>query len=196
MGPIKTPSPPFVTVVSGLPRSGTSLMMQMLFHGGIPVLTDHVRVADADNPRGYFEFEPVKQIRNDIRWLENARGKAIKMVYLLLYDLPKDYDYRVILMLRRIDEVISSQNAMLLRRGKPEGDVDRQALARGFEERLQKVEAWLATHQNFRLLRINYAEVIAHPYDAASQVEDFLEMKLDVDAMVGTVDPELYRQHA
>ena len=108
-------SHPFTTVVSGLPRSGTSLMMQMLAAGGIPLLTDGVRTPDLDNPRGYFEFEPVKQTRQDPSWIPTAVGKAVKMVTVLLRDLPPEFDYRVILICRDLDETVASQKAMLHR---------------------------------------------------------------------------------
>src|SRR5262245_41311102 len=107
----------YVTVVSGLPRSGTSLMMQMLAAGGMAVLTDELRGPDPDNPRGYYEFEPVKRTRHDPSWLVGAPGKAVKLVHLLLYDLPAEYSYRVIFMKRRLSEVLASQRAMLDRQG-------------------------------------------------------------------------------
>src|SRR2546428_1479705 len=107
----------FITIVSGLPRSGTSMMMRMLDAGGLPVLVDNIRKADDDNPYGYYEFEPVKRLSSDSSWLREARGKAFKMVYALLYELPKDYDYRVIVMQRKMDEIIASQRAMLCRQG-------------------------------------------------------------------------------
>ena len=107
----------FVTIVSGLPRSGTSLAMQMLRAGGITLLTDRVRPPDEDNPRGYHEFEPVRQTARDPAWLKAAQGKAVKMVFRLLYDLPPDYTYRVVLMTRKLEEVVASQRVMLARSG-------------------------------------------------------------------------------
>ena len=106
----------FVTLVSGLPRSGTSMMMQMLHAGGIPAVTDNIRLADKDNERGYYELEAVKRTKDDASWLRDAPGKAVKVIYLLLYDLPTDYTYRVIFMNRNLDEVLASQRAMLERR--------------------------------------------------------------------------------
>ncbi len=110
----------FITVVSGLPRSGTSLMMQMLVAGGLPALTDAVRSPDESNPRGYFEFEPVKRLRTDASWLEQARGRAVKIIHLLLRELPTDgrFQYRVLFLRRPLEEVIASQSAMLARAGK------------------------------------------------------------------------------
>src|SRR5215211_3521881 len=107
----------FLTIVSGLPRSGTSMMMRMLETGGLPVLTDHVRTPDDDNPNGYYEFEAVKQTKEDDSWLEGTEGKAVKMVYRLLYDLPADHSYRVLFMRRKLEEVLASQRVMLERHG-------------------------------------------------------------------------------
>src|SRR5262245_35974300 len=99
----------FLTIVSGLPRSGTSMMMRMLETGGLPVLTDDVRTPDDDNPNGYYEFEAVKQTKQDDSWLQSSEGKAVKMVYRLLYDLPKDRSYKVLFMRRKMEEVLASQ---------------------------------------------------------------------------------------
>ena len=108
-----------IIIVSGLPRSGTSLMMQMLDNGGVPVVTDNIRTPDTDNPRGYYEFEQVKKIKEDVSWLPATRGKAFKMVSQLLYELPASETYRVIFMERDLDEMIRSQEKMLSRLGKP-----------------------------------------------------------------------------
>ena len=103
----------YLTIVSGLPRSGTSLMMQMLQAGGLPAFTDRVRSADESNPRGYFEFEPVKRLRTDRSWLPQARGHAIKIIHLLLRELPLDGSlvYRIVFMQRPLEEVLASQRA-------------------------------------------------------------------------------------
>ena len=131
------PDRPFLTIVSGLPRSGTSLMMKMLEAGGLPVLVDNVREADVDNPRGYYEFEPVKALKSDASWVAPALGKAVKMVYLLLMDLPSDQDYRVVFMRRNLDEVLASQKAMLDRMGKP-APLDDARMAQLFRDQLAK----------------------------------------------------------
>ena len=124
-----TESDQVVTIVSGLPRSGTSLMMRMLESGGIPVLIDGVRDADEDNPQGYYEYEPVKKTKEDTTWLQQASGKAVKMVYQLLYDLPPHYQYRVVFMRRRMSEVLASQKIMLNRRGKTDTSIADEKLA-------------------------------------------------------------------
>src|SRR5690348_9725375 len=107
-----------ITIVSGLPRSGTSLMMQMLDKGGLEVVTDNIRIADRDNPRGYYEFEKVKTIKRDTSWLPQTRGKAFKMISQLLYDLPSSEKYRIIFMERDMDEMLVSQEKMLERLGR------------------------------------------------------------------------------
>src|SRR5262245_57688671 len=108
-----------IIVVSGLPRSGTSLMMQMLDNGGIAVVTDNFRTADTDNPRGYYEYEKVKKIKQDASWLPGTRGKAFKMVSQLLYDLPPEEQYRILFMERDLEEMLLSQEKMLERLGRP-----------------------------------------------------------------------------
>lgn len=129
-----------VIVVSGLPRSGTSLMMRMLAAGGVPLLTDGQRTADEDNPYGYFEYEPVKALQRDATWLPQARGKAIKIISQLLPTLPPDVPYRVLFMRRELREVLASQRQMLVRRGKP-SDADSDAeLAALFAAHLQQVQ--------------------------------------------------------
>ncbi|HNY87520.1 MAG TPA: hypothetical protein PKN23_13545, partial [Candidatus Hydrogenedentes bacterium] len=114
--------PPEIVVVSGLPRSGTSMMMRMLAAGGMPLFTDGVRAADSDNPLGYFEHEAVKRLREDASWVPGAAGKAVKVVSALLPALPEGFQYRVILMRRPLEEVLASQRRMFGRRGAPAAD--------------------------------------------------------------------------
>lgn len=185
--------PPFVTIVSGLPRSGTSLMMQMLSAGGIPPLTDEIRAADEDNPRGYLEFERVKQIKQDKSWLDEAAGRAVKMVHLLLYDLPQDRPYRVVFMRRNLDEVLASQRKMLTRQGKAGAQLPKEQLRKIFEDQVRKVTSWLTTQPNVKSIEVTYHELIADPRGHAARLNEFLGGGLDVDAMVGAVDPALYR---
>lgn len=184
-----------VTIVSGLPRSGTSMMMKMLEAGGMPILTDRVRTADADNPRGYYEFEPVKQTREDPLWLDRARGKAVKMVSMLLYDLPEGYDYRVVFMRRDLGEILASQQAMLIRSGKDpsRGPSDAEMRAR-FEKHLGEVLAWLAGQPHFRVLEVSYNAILTDSTVEAKAVQGFLWGGLDTAAMAEVVSPLLYRQ--
>ena len=134
-----------VTVVSGLPRSGTSRAMQMLRVGGIPVLADDARPPDADNPAGYLEYAPVLRTARDASWVAQAPGKAVKVVYALLRQLPPGFAYRVLWMRRRLDEVIASEEQILARRGgPPEEGLSRERLSALFATQLAETEAWLA----------------------------------------------------
>jgi len=184
----------FITIVSGLPRSGTSMMMQMLDRGGLQALTDDIRKADDDNPRGYFEFEPVKKTKQDASWLEFARGKVVKMVHLLLLNLPTDRKYRIIIMRRNLDEVVRSQNVMLDRQGKKGGDLSDEKVKEIFELQLRQVDKYLQNHPNFGVLYVNYNEMIENPHPAVTAVNDFLGGFLDTQAMTNVVEPSLYRQ--
>jgi len=183
----------FITIVSGLPRSGTSMMMQMLEAGGMPVLVDSVRQTDEDNPRGYYEFEPVKKTADDPSWLDRAAGKAVKMVYRLLYDLPKDHTYRVVLMQRDLGEVVASQERMLARQA---GGGDGLAPARAaelFRSELRRFELWAARQPHLAVFTVNYADAIADARREAGRVAAFLGGGLDAAAMAAAVDPALYR---
>ena len=182
-----------ITVVSGLPRSGTSMMMKMLEAGGIPPLTDELREADADNPKGYYEFERVKKLdKGDSDWLAKAEGKAVKVISALLQHLPDEYDYRVIFMERHMPEILASQRKMLHRRG--EGDeMEDEKMRALFEKHLQQVKEWLAQQGNFSVLYVHYSKALADARSQAERVKAFLGADLDVDKMAGTVDPNLYR---
>jgi hypothetical protein len=184
----------FVTVVTGLPRSGTSMMMRMLESGGMPVLIDHIRTADEDNPRGYYEFERVKQIETDQAWLADAGGKAVKMVAALLKHLPTNYRYKIIFMQRNIDEVLTSQRQMLLRRGEPADELGDGKMAGMFAKHVEKIQAWLSQQHNMQVLYVKYGEVIEHPAAEARRINEFLGDLLDVACMAQAVEGQLYRQ--
>ena len=184
---------PFVTIVSGLPRSGTSMMMQMIEAGGIPVLTDHQRTRDEDNPKGYYEFEPVKKTRDDPSWVPAARGKVVKVIYSLLYDLPLEYEYRVIFMERNIYEVIASQTRMLQRTGKKGANLSDDRLAELYKAQLGKFNHWIRNHRCFTVLPVNYSSIVESPQLLAAKINTFLGGGMDTDAMVRAVDPSLYR---
>ena len=183
-----------IIIVSGLPRSGTSMMMQILEAGGIPPLTDSIRKADDDNPRGYYELEAVKKTKEDASWLAGAPGRAVKMVHLLLYDLPPHLRYRVIYIERDIREVIASQNRMLDRMGKDRGGLSDAQTARVFQEQVDALKRWLAGRENFQVLFVSYNELIAGGRGTLAALNAFLGGGLDVEAMVRIVDPTLYRQ--
>ena len=186
-----------VIVVSGLPRSGTSMMMQMLEAGGVPVLTDGVREPDEDNPKGYYELEAVKGTRRDVSWLSQATGKAVKIVSMLLYELPEDRQYKVIFMRRDMGEVLASQRAMLRRRGEPGSDQPSDGeMAVEFGVHLDEVAGWMEGRGNMEVLQVQYAEVLGDAVGLAGQVARHLGGDLDVEAMAGVVDGGLRRQKA
>ena len=189
-----TESRDYLTIVSGLPRSGTSMLMRMLDAGGVPALTDNIRAADQDNPRGYYEFEPVKQTKKDASWLDGTQGMVVKMVYRLLYDLPFDRRYRVVFVRRNLGEVIASQNVMLERKGKPGGELGNDKLREVFTLELQKADQWIRAQPNFRLLYVSYNDTLADPAPTVTALNDFLGGGLDTQAMMKVVEPELYRQ--
>jgi hypothetical protein len=183
-----------ITIVSGLPRSGTSMMMKMLEAGGMEVLTDHIREPDADNPEGYYEFERVKQVEHDKTWLKAARGKAVKMVSALLKHLPSNYHYKVIFMSRDMNEVLASQKRMLVRRGEATDTVSDEKLARIFARHLDQVQAWLAGQPNIDVIYVRYDQTVQDPLTQAESVNGFLGNCLRVSEMAAVVDPNLYRQ--
>jgi hypothetical protein len=183
-----------ITIVSGLPRSGTSMMMKMLEAGGMPVLTDHLRAADADNPNGYYEFERVKQIARDQSWLPEAKGKAVKIISELLKHLPPDYEYKVIFMRRQIEETLASQRQMLIRRGEKAGKVSDQKMLELFRRHLVWLDSRLKKQTNTDFVYVDYSAVIANPAEQVKRIGQFLRCRLDIKAMAGVVDPALYRQ--
>ena len=183
-----------IVIVSGLPRSGTSLMMQMLQAGGMPLLTDDLRPADADNPNGYWEYEPVKRLQQDNSWLPKAEGKAVKVISALLQYLPPQHTYKIISMQRPMQEVLASQTVMLERRSEQSGKADDRTLETVFVQHLDRIEHWLVTQKHMTLLPVNYHETIAGPEATAARMAQFLNLPLAVDVMARAVDPRLYRQ--
>ncbi len=182
-----------ITIVSGLPRSGTSLMMQMLDAGGLPVLSDGERKADTDNPKGYLEWERIKQLPKDPSLIAEAEGKVVKVISQLILSLPSDHEYRVIFMQRPLPEVLKSQDEMLRRRGTSDSITDTSPIEEAFQRHLIEVNKWLAGKANVRLLRVHYHRVLREPKVAAEQIGAFLQLPLDIEAMVRQVDGSLYR---
>ncbi len=184
-----------VIVVSGLPRSGTSMMMKMLEAGGMPIVTDHERRADEDNPKGYFELERVKELdkTEDKGWVREHRGKVLKVISFLLKDLPDDNWYKVVFMRRNLEEVIASQNKMLVRRGEPTDEAKDGRMIELYKTHLRKVEALMKERPNMRWLDVSYNEVVQSPRGPAEKVASFVGMGLTPDRMMGAVDGSLYR---
>jgi hypothetical protein len=169
------------------------MMMRMLEQGGMPVVTDGLRESDIDNPNGYYEFEAAKGVKQDSSWLSGASGRAVKMVYQLLYDLPADQSYRVLMMRRKIEEVLASQRKMLERLGKPGGDIPDATMARLFADQLAKFDSWIKNRPNFSVKEIDYNRMVADPETLVPEIDDFLGGGLDRDAMIRVVDRSLYR---
>lgn len=184
-----------IVVVSGLPRSGTSMMMKMIEAGGIPVLTDHEREADEDNPKGYFEYERVKQLKEgDDAWLPQARGKVVKVIAALLTHLPSTYEYEVIFMRRAMPEILASQRQMLIRRGENPDKVKDEDIAALFEKHLSQIIAWAKKQRNVRMMEVDYNATLKNAKPIVTKVNNFLGGELDTEAMLAVVDPNLYRQ--
>ena len=185
----------YIIVVSGLPRSGTSMMMKMLEAGGQPIMTDHLREADANNPNGYYEFERVKELPNgDHGWLPEAGGKVVKIVTGLIMELPSDYKYKVIFMQRAMKEVLSSQKKMLGRLGKEDDRVEDDKMKKIYQEHLKQVNAWIAKQPNIEVLYVNYNTMLGAPLESLQKVNEFLGGEMDVNVMAGVVNKELYRE--
>lgn len=183
-----------ISIVSGLPRSGTSLMMSMLEAGGLGVLIDGIRTPDEDNPKGYYEFERVKQIEHDKAWLEDAKGRAVKMIAELLKHLPLEYSYKVIFMHRKIAEILASQRQMLVRRGEATDKVSDEDLAKMFRRHLELVETWIAEQPSMAVLFVDYNELLAGPAEQVHAINQFLGGTLEPEKMISVVDPSLHRQ--
>lgn len=181
-----------IVIVSGLPRSGTSMMMKMLEAGGIEVIIDDIRKADEDNPKGYYEFEDVKKIKENVSWLRGAQGKAVKMVSMLLYELPSTYNYQIIFMRRGIGEILASQRKMLERKGEKNIPADEE-MWRLYDKHLRGIEEWLDKQANMKVLYLHYGDVLNTPNKSAETIREFLNIPLDTEKMVQTVDKSLYR---
>ena len=188
---------PFIPVVSGLPRSGTSLMMSMLAAGGLEVMTDHLRAPDDDNPVGYFELEEVKKLlKGERSWLAKANGKAVKVISTLLPYLPDGYHYRIIFMRRAIKEVLASQRKMLINRGENPDKIGDDQMAEMFEKDLQQSERWINSQAHATRIDIDYRQLIDNPRPLVAEINRFLGGGLDENKMLGVIDPSLYRQRS
>ena len=190
-----TQHPDPVVIVSGLPRSGTSMLMGMLAAGGLELVIDGVRTADEDNPQGYYELERVKELdkAGDTSWLAEAHGKGIKIISFLLQHLPDRYTYKIIFMRRNLPEVLASQRKMLQRRDEEPGNVDDEELAKVFEAHLQKVKRQLESRPNCDVLYVEHRDTMHSPAKVAGEINSFLDERLDVAAMTRVVDKQLYR---
>ncbi len=185
----------FITVVSGLPRSGTSLMMNMLEAGGMKILCDNLRMADQDNPVGYFEYERVKDlIKGDHAWLTVASGRVVKVISTLLPNLPTNHRYRIVFMRRDMAEILASQKKMLANRGEDPEKIGDTQIAQIFEKNLRQVEEWVELNPDVKRIEVSYNQLIQMPEPLVRRVNEFLGGNLEMDKMMGAINPNLYRQ--
>jgi len=186
----------FITIVSGLPRSGTSMMMSALKRGGMPLLVDNIRRADVNNPKGYFEFERVKKLpKQDDGWLDSAQGKAVKIISALLTFLPDRYHYKIIFINRDMDEILASQRRMLERLKKPlENNQSNGDLRQSYTEHLDEVSDWLENQNWIQTVYVSYNDILRQPEKEFGKVAAFLENRVDPQFMAQVVDPDLYRE--
>lgn len=188
-----------ITIISGLPRSGTSMMMKMLEAGGIEALVDGIRKADEDNPKGYYEFEVVKNLDKegkDNSWVQDAQGKVVKIISQLLKDLPPNYTYKIIFIRRNMSEILASQKQMLVRRGEPTDAISDEEMSKLFGMHLVQIESWLKNQPNFDVLYVHYNEILKSPQEHIIRINTFFGGELDVDGMSGVIDNSLHRQRA
>ncbi|HVN20718.1 MAG TPA: hypothetical protein VMU05_18165 [Dongiaceae bacterium] len=185
-----------ITIVSGLPRSGTSLMMQMLVAGGMIPLSDGERTADADNPRGYLEWERIKTLPNDPGCIAEAEGKVVKVISRLLFSLPAGHEYRVIFMQRPLPEVLASQDEMMRRRGTYKEGTNPAAMAAAFEKHLREVYGWMDGKPYVKAIRVPYHDALKQSREISERLAEFLGRPLDIEAMVQQVDGSLYRNRS
>jgi hypothetical protein len=185
-----------IVIVSGLPRSGTSMMMKMLTEGGLSAVVDSLRQADEDNPNGYFEIEASKALKDgDKKWLYDAQGKVVKVISYLLEFLPDDLSYDIIFMEREIGEILASQQKMLQRRNEKSTHSDAEMEAQ-FREHLRAVKYWAARKTNMRILFVKYSEMVKDPESLCKSIVDFLEIPLDLQAMQSVPSQSLYRNRS
>src|SRR5215212_9424668 len=182
-----------IVVVSGLPRSGTSMMMRMLAEGGLPVITDELRRPDSDNPNGYFEFETVRQMsKGNVSWLANSGGKAVKVISALLEYLPANYSYKIIFLERDVQEILASQRKMLLNR-REEKMGDETEIRAQIQKHLSAMKPWLVRQPNIEVLFVNYNTLLRNPEPLCEQITEFLDRPLNQTRMLAIPDRQLYR---
>lgn len=183
-----------ITVVSGLPRSGTSMMMKMLAAGGMEIVTDGIRSADDDNPEGYYELERVKKLEADNSWVGEARGRVVKVISALLKHLPGEYRYKVLFIHRRMAEILASQQQMLVRRGQAADPSSDPKMTEVFQRHLQRVEEWLGQQRNMDVLYVHYNEILERPAEHVERINRFLGGTLDAERMTSVINKALHRQ--
>lgn len=184
-----------IVVVSGLPRSGTSMMMKMLEAGGVSPMIDGTREADTDNPRGYYEFERVKSLpKGDHAWLSQARGRSIKVISALLPYLPEGFSYRILFMRRNVAEIIASQNKMLNHRKEAGSRLEDDTLAEKYAKHFRDIEKLVNSRNNMMCLEVNYNLIICESAPVLMDINQFLDNVLDIEKMARVIEPSLHRQ--
>jgi hypothetical protein len=185
-----------VIVVSGLPRSGTSMMMKMLAEGGLQIVTDEIRNADDDNPNGYFELETVKSLsEGNVVWLQKAGDKVVKVIAPLLEHLPSQYSYKVIFMERELKEILASQKKMLANRNEST-KLDDSQMELQFRSHLAAVKAWLVRQPYIEVLYLNFNSLVTDPKPICVNISSFLGIPMNIDRMVSVPTEKLYRNRA
>ncbi len=185
-----------IIVVSGLPRSGTSMMMKMLAEAGLPILTDALREADDDNPNGYYEFELVKKLPDgQNKWLADANHKVVKIISALLEHLPTNYRYKIIFMEREPSEILASQQKMLANRSE-KSEIGDAEMREQFQKHLAAIKYWLARQPNMEVMYVDYNKMIAKPENYCQAIADFLAIPVDVSKMLAVPNERLYRNRA
>lgn len=185
-----------IIIVSGLPRSGTSMMMKILEAGGLPVLVDNLRSPDDDNPKGYYEFERAKKLKDgDTTWLVEAQGKVVKVISALLTYLPATYTYNIVFSHRAMPEILASQRKMLIHRGEDPNKINDDELSRLFEKHLTQVNIWINSQPNIKRIDVNYNQILKEPGPQLEHINQFFGNMLDFEKMLQVIDPNLYRQH-
>ncbi|MGA7195276.1 MAG: sulfotransferase [Anaerolineales bacterium] len=185
-----------IIVVSGLPRSGTSMMMKMLAEGGLSILTDAIRSADDDNPNGYYEFELVKKLPDgQSKWLADANHKVVKIISALLEHLPANYHYKIIFMEREPREILASQQKMLTNRNEMSKISDAE-MQDQFQKHLAAIKYWLARQPNMDVMYVDYNKMISKPENYCQAIADFIAIPVDVSKMLSVPNERLYRNRA
>lgn len=182
-----------ITIVSGLPRSGTSMMMKILEVGGMETITDGIRKANEDNPHGYYEYEMVKRIKVDTTWVRKTRGKVFKMISQLLFELPSNEKYKIIFMQRRMNEILASQRKMLVHMGNSDDSVSDEKMGKFLNKHLSKIMKWMADRKYISVLYIDYNDLIINPNEQIKKLSLFLNDKVNVERAVKVIDKSLYR---
>ena len=188
-----------IVIVSGLPRSGTSMAMKRLVAAGYEMVQDDKRKADSDNPKGYYEDERVLRLNVtlDRSWLFECRGKGLKVVSHQLKYLPGTHTYKILFMRRSLDEIVASQNKMLDNRDEQHRNtIDDESTKAEYQTHLDQVYALIAGHDHFEMIEVQHRGMIDDPHGEASKIKAFLGRDLDLDAMTAVVDKKLYRNRA